>query len=140
MGDLALTTEDKSKEMARKRNLEGTNLNLTNSFSTLCNDEIAALSVSMGIDIREENFEVFDLMKDLEMARHALESKKINSKSDNSMAGMDEGPKRRTREGGSEWEPIKILIKNSVYEPNFTRAPPRASLAKPTQPLKCYCT
>jgi hypothetical protein len=108
MGDLALTTEDKSKEMARKRNLEGTNLNLTNSFSTLCNDEIAALSVSMGIDIREENFEVFDLMKDLEMARHALESKKINSKSDYSMAGMDEGPKRRTREGGSEWEPIKL--------------------------------
>jgi hypothetical protein len=42
----------------------------------------------------------------------------------------DEGPKRRTRERGSEWEPIKILFKNSAYEPNFTRAPPQASLAK----------
>jgi hypothetical protein len=41
-----------------------------------------------------------------------------------------EGLKRRTREGGSEWEPIKILFKNSAYEPKFTRAPPQASLAK----------
>jgi hypothetical protein len=41
--------------MARKRNLEGTNLNLTNSFSALCNDEIAAISIGMGIGIREEN-------------------------------------------------------------------------------------
>jgi hypothetical protein len=32
--------------------------------------------------------------------------------------------------GGSEWEPIKILFKNSAYEPKFTRAPPQASLAK----------
>jgi hypothetical protein len=41
-----------------------------------------------------------------------------------------EGLKRRTREGGSEWVPIKILFKNSAYELNFTRAPPQASLAK----------
>jgi hypothetical protein len=44
--------------------------------------------------------------------------------------GASEGPKRRTREGGSEWKPIKILFKNSAYEPDFTRAPPQASLAK----------
>jgi hypothetical protein len=37
-----------------------------------------------------------------------------------------EGPKRRTREG----EPIIILFKNSAHEPEFTRAPPQASLAK----------
>jgi hypothetical protein len=49
-----------------------------------------------------------------------------------------EGPKWRTREGESEWEPIKILFKNSAYEPDFTQAPPQASLAKPTQPLECY--
>jgi hypothetical protein len=41
-----------------------------------------------------------------------------------------EGPKRQTREGGSEWEPIKILFKNWAYEPKFTHAPPQASLAK----------
>jgi hypothetical protein len=51
-----------------------------------------------------------------------------------------ERPKRRTREGGSEWELIKILFKNSAYEPDFTRAPPQASLAKSTQPLECYWT
>jgi hypothetical protein len=27
------------------------------------------------------------------------------------------------RGGGSEWEPIKILFKNSAYEPDSTRAP-----------------
>jgi hypothetical protein len=36
----------------------------------------------------------------------------------------------------SEWEPIKIIFKNSAYEPDFTRAPLQASLAKSTQPLK----
>jgi hypothetical protein len=51
-----------------------------------------------------------------------------------------EGPKQQTREGGSEWEPIKILFKNSSYEPDFTHATPQASLAKSTQPLKCYWT
>jgi hypothetical protein len=44
------------------------------------------------------------------------------------------------RGGGSEWEPIKVLFKNSAYEPDFTRSPPQASLAKSTQPLKCYRT
>jgi hypothetical protein len=34
------------------------------------------------------------------------------------------------QKGGSEWEPIKILFKNSAYEPDFTRAPPQDSLAK----------
>jgi hypothetical protein len=42
--------------------------------------------------------------------------------------------------GGSEWDPIKILFKNSTYEPDFTRTPPQASLAKSTQPLECYWT
>jgi hypothetical protein len=46
------------------------------------------------------------------------------------LAVSSEGPIRRTREGGSEWEPIKILFKNSANEPDFTRAPPQASLAK----------
>jgi hypothetical protein len=51
-----------------------------------------------------------------------------------------EGPKRRTRGGGSEWELIKILFKNLAYAPDFTRAPPQASLAKSTYPLECYWT
>jgi hypothetical protein len=55
-------------------------------------------------------------------------------------ASTCEGPIRRTREGGSEWEPIKILFKNPAYEPNFTRVPLQASLAKSTQPLECNWT
>jgi hypothetical protein len=35
-------------------------------------------------------------------------------------------------------EPIKIVFKNSAYEPDFTFAHPQASLAKPTKPLKWY--
>jgi hypothetical protein len=42
--------------------------------------------------------------------------------------------------GGSECELIKILFKNSAYEPDFTRTPPQASLAKSTQPLECFWT
>jgi hypothetical protein len=42
-----------------------------------------------------------------------------------------EGPNDEP-EGGSEWEPIKILFKNSAYELDFTRTPPQASLAKST--------
>jgi hypothetical protein len=34
----------------------------------------------------------------------------------------------------------KNSIKNSTYEPDFTCSPPQASLAKSTQPLKCYWT
>jgi hypothetical protein len=41
--------------------------------------------------------------------------------------------RNREPEGeGSEWEPIKILFKNSTYEPDFTRAPLQASLARST--------
>jgi hypothetical protein len=79
-GDLGLTTDYKIKEMVRKRNLEGTNLNLSNPFSALSDNDIVAISTGMGIDVGEENFEVIDLMKDLEIARHALESKIINRK------------------------------------------------------------
>jgi hypothetical protein len=43
-------------------------------------------------------------------------------------------------ERGRGREPIKIPFKNSAYVPDFTRAPPEASLAKSTQPLKCYWT
>jgi hypothetical protein len=50
-----------------------------------------------------------------------------------------EGPKRQTR-GGESMGPIKIIFKNLAYEPNFTRAPPQASLAKSTQQLECYWT
>jgi hypothetical protein len=51
---------------------------------------------------------------------------------------LEEKDRNGEPEGGSEWEQIKILFKNLAYEPDFSRAPPQASLAMFTQPLKCY--
>jgi hypothetical protein len=57
--------------MAKKRNLEGTCPN-QNMFSVLPIDEITELTSSMGIDIDSSDFGTFDLLKDLECARHDL--------------------------------------------------------------------
>jgi hypothetical protein len=54
----------------------GTSLNNKNSFAVLDNDVIADLARAMGICVSEENFETFDLMKDIEMARHTLDKVK----------------------------------------------------------------
>jgi hypothetical protein len=57
-----------------------TSLNNQNSFVVLDNDVIADLAGCMGISVSKENFETFDLMKDIELARHTLENvKKIKS-------------------------------------------------------------
>ena len=60
-----------------KRNLEGTNLNSENSFSALDNEEIISKSDLMGVHISDVNYSDIDLIKDLEVARHSLEEKKI---------------------------------------------------------------
>jgi hypothetical protein len=50
-----------------------------------------------------------------------------------------ERPKRRTREGGSEWEPIKILSqKNSAYIPIATPSHTQTSGSTHKPPLKPY--
>jgi hypothetical protein len=64
----------------------------------------------------------------------------IHGPTNKSSAPMVKDRSGEPERGGSEWEPIKILFKNSAYEPNFTHAPPHASLAKSTQPLECYWT
>jgi hypothetical protein len=38
------------------------------------------------------------------------------------MAGKIEGPIRRTREGGSEWEPIKILLEGDRNSNKMNKA------------------
>jgi hypothetical protein len=55
-----------------------------------------------------------------------------------------EGPKLATREGGSEWELIKILLEGDGYSNKTNTASQITSptqlpkLAKTTQPLECY--
>jgi hypothetical protein len=46
--------------------------------------------------------------------------------------GVPEEPIRRTREGASEWEPIKILLEGDRGSDSLPK------LAKTTQPLECY--
>jgi hypothetical protein len=45
--------------------------------------------------------------------------------------GVVEGPIRRTREGGSEWEPIKILLKGDVDSNKMNTAPTHVSDSLP---------
>jgi hypothetical protein len=54
-----------------------------------------------------------------------------------------EGPIRRTREGGSEWEPIKILLEgdensNKMNTASNTRLRLTTQIGEPTQPLECH--
>ncbi|TVU05367.1 hypothetical protein EJB05_48526, partial [Eragrostis curvula] len=67
-----------NNEPPKKRNLEGTNLNDHNSFSVLSNPEISLIASNMGIVVNLDQFDTIDLMKDLEVARHAIKNKKDN--------------------------------------------------------------
>ena len=60
--------------VARKRNLEGNPL-ATNMFSDLPVESINCLSADMGIAVDNINFGTFNMLKDLEIARHNLHIK-----------------------------------------------------------------
>lgn len=67
--DTTLTTKEKNERMSKKRNLEGT-YTTQNMFYVLPVDDIAELSINMGVDIDTNDFGTFDILKDLECARH----------------------------------------------------------------------
>lgn len=75
--DTCISTMEKNERMAAKRNLEGNSKNC-NSFASLTVDEIAHLSSDMGIAMNNNNFETFDLIKELEKARNDLHNKKVD--------------------------------------------------------------
>jgi hypothetical protein len=60
----------------RKRSFSGTNLFEHNSFSMLDVDNISKLACNMGVEINDTHFNSVNLMKDLEVARHALDKTK----------------------------------------------------------------
>jgi hypothetical protein len=64
------------KSSTKKRSLQGTSLNNQNSFAALDNEVIADIAGCMGINVAKENFETFDLMKDIELDRHTLNNVK----------------------------------------------------------------
>lgn len=67
----------KAEELTKKRNLDGTNLSSNNAFSVLNNDNLLNKTCNMRVKINMDNLEVINVMKDLEIARHTMENKKI---------------------------------------------------------------
>ena len=77
--DILLSTQEKNEIMAKKRCMEGNISNIT-TLSTFQNSEICSLAKNMGIVIEEEDFDTFDTLKDLEMARANLYHKQQSNK------------------------------------------------------------
>jgi hypothetical protein len=59
----------------KKRNLEGNNIKLKNSFAGLDNSIMVIKFSKMGGNSTKTNLEHFDLLKDLEMARNNLKDR-----------------------------------------------------------------
>jgi hypothetical protein len=66
----------KGVDESKKRTLEGMELPTKNSFFVLGIDKISALAADMGVKISLDNFDTIDIMRDLEMARLALDKVK----------------------------------------------------------------
>jgi hypothetical protein len=62
----------KCQPSSHKRSLEGTNLSSQNSFVVLDVECIAALAGDMGVVIPPLEFDKIELLKEIEVARHAL--------------------------------------------------------------------
>jgi hypothetical protein len=76
---------DKATWATQKKNLEGNQLNLKNSFAVLDNNELGIRSKKMGIDTTNLDLEKFDVLKDLEKARACMKDKveNLNESEDN---------------------------------------------------------
>jgi hypothetical protein len=69
---------------SKKRALEGNIPNNHNSFAISSNSEICKLVNYMGVSILPYQFDVIDIMRDLEVARHALDkTKRVELKNSN---------------------------------------------------------
>jgi hypothetical protein len=90
-----------NKDEVKKNALGGMIPNTNNSFFVLNNDAIVDISRNMGVKIPEENFDVIDMMKDLECARQAMEKVKITKESMN--------PEEVSPEGESEVGELPLL-------------------------------
>jgi hypothetical protein len=56
--------------------MEGNPLSVSNSFVVLDNDIIVDLAANMGLAISINDFDILELMKDLELGRHDLDKTK----------------------------------------------------------------
>lgn len=76
--DTTLTTVEKNERMAQQRNLEGNSKKPT-SFSMLPTGDIIHISANMGVNINHDDFETFELIRDLEKARDDLYMKQCEN-------------------------------------------------------------
>jgi hypothetical protein len=65
-------SEEQQAVGAKKRGLKGTSLSDQNSFALLDNEVIVSMACEMGVEISNSHFDTVEIMKDLELARHAL--------------------------------------------------------------------
>jgi hypothetical protein len=72
----ATRIEDIAIQHASSRNLEGTNLSSHNSFAALDSHDIYLRALEMGINASSLSLEKIDCLKDLEIARHNINTKK----------------------------------------------------------------
>jgi hypothetical protein len=68
--------EERAINQVATRNLSGTNLTSQNSFSAL-DDDIMSRALEFGIDNNSITLEKINMLKDLEIARHALAEKVV---------------------------------------------------------------
>lgn len=71
---------EKAEELTRKRNLEGTNLNSKNSFAALSDNDVMDKVINMGVKPNVNNMKAVIVVKDLEIARHTLDTKRNHEK------------------------------------------------------------
>jgi hypothetical protein len=74
-----LTNLEEMERNVQEANLEGIYSNY-NSFSVLLDDDISHITSCMGIVVEDNNFDTFNLIRDLEKARDDLYQKQILKK------------------------------------------------------------
>ncbi|CAN6361149.1 unnamed protein product [Urochloa humidicola] len=88
----------------KKRTLEGTSSD-QNSFSVLCNDDIIDRSNQLGVALDVNDYAQIDIMRDLELARQALNKKEVETKDQLEVEGQEseENNVEIQAENLSEW-------------------------------------
>jgi hypothetical protein len=89
--DAHTRVEDRARQNTASRNLSGTNLNSSNSFSVLDNESIYTRALEMGIDPSSFQLENIDCLKDLEIARHHIDQK-LQEKNDTPSDSISQSP------------------------------------------------
>jgi hypothetical protein len=87
--NIHLTTQERNEIMAQKRCLEGNSTHAV-SFSELSNNDMCSIAKNMGVVISEDDFDTFDVVKELELARANLyEKQHINKQTDQNDETVD---------------------------------------------------